>query len=91
MSMAHKKILKKYDIPQNKEREALEERLAEWEAAVGEQAFRGGESPDLSDISVFGCVDGLRELPIYGELEGRAKFGSWLRRMDGAMAERKGE
>lgn len=83
MAMAHGKIKKKYGM--DDERQALDEVVATWTAAVGAGPFRGGSSPDLSDLAVFGCLRGLQHLPIYEELQSRPNFGPWLERMSAAV------
>ncbi|KAH8098269.1 helicase [Aureococcus anophagefferens] len=53
MSMAHGKIKQKYGI--DDERAALMEKLAVWDAELGDRDFRGGDAPDLGDVTVFGA------------------------------------
>lgn len=83
MSMAHGKIIKKYNIEASKEREYLWTKVEQWETAVGDQKFRGGDAaPDVSDVAVFGCVNGLKELPLHTELMARPAFRAWYERME---------
>ena len=77
------KILKKYGMEKGKEREALWAKVSLWEEAVGGGQFRGGSAPDLSDISVYGMVKGLENLPIHGELMAKhADFARWYGRVE---------
>ena len=39
-----------------------------WTAEVGSKAFRGGDQPDLSDLAVFGCIRGIKDLPLHAEM-----------------------
>lgn len=84
MSMAHGKIKKKYNIQD--ERVSLQEALNEWEAALSKSSgiFRGGNQPDLGDISVWGVLQAANGLPLLAELKsnGTSKFKTWMIAME---------
>ena len=89
MTFAHGKICRKYGFEATQEREYLWDKVIEWEVEVDARGgkFRGGDKPDISDISVYGCVDGLKELPIYKEiLDTHPEFAEWMARMDKEVA-----
>ena len=81
MSLAHGKIKAKYGI--DDEREALFEKLATWEARIGE---RGGDSIDLADVAVHGVLGAVAGLPARDDVvEARPKIGAWLERVEAAL------
>ena len=84
MSMAHGKIKQKYGIVD--ERAALMERLAAWEAELGDRPFRGGDRPDLGDVAVFGVLGAVEGLPAREDVVERSpKVGAWIDRVDAAL------
>lgn len=84
MSLAHGKIKKKYGIAD--ERAALFEKLATWEARVGDRPFRGGDAPDLADVAVHGVLGAVAGLPARDDLvRARPRTAEWLERVDAAL------
>ena len=84
MSLAHGKIKAKYDI--DDEREALFEKLATWEARIGDRPFRGGDAPDLADVAVHGVLGAVAGLPARDDVvEAHPKIGAWLERVEAAL------
>ena len=84
MSLAHGKIKKKYNIED--ERAALFDKLATWEARVGDRPFRGGDAPDLADVAVHGVLGAVAGLPARDDVvEAHPKIGAWLERVEAAL------
>ena len=84
MSLAHGKIKRKYGIED--ERAALFEKLATWEARIGDRPFRGGDAPDLADVAVHGVLGAVAGLPARDDVvEAHPKIGAWLGRVEAAL------
>jgi len=84
MSLAHGKIKRKYGIED--ERAALFEKLATWEARIGDRPFRGGDAPDLADVAVHGVLGAVAGLPARDDVvEAHPKIGAWLERVEAAL------
>ena len=84
MSMAHGKIKQKYGI--DDERAALMEKLAVWDAELGDRDFRGGDAPDLGDVTVFGDLGAVGGLPAREDVvRDSPKVAAWLARVDAAL------
>ena len=84
MSMAHGKIKQKYGI--DDERAALMEKLAVWDAELGDRDFRGGDAPDLGDVTVFGVLGAVGGLPAREDVvRDSPKVAAWLARVDATL------
>ena len=84
MSLAHGKIKKKYNIED--ERAALFDKLATWEARIGDRPFRGGDAMDLADVAVHGVLGAVAGLPARDDVvEAHPKIGAWLERVEAAL------
>ena len=84
MSMAHGKIIKKYNITD--ERQALRDKVAAWEGALGKNDFRGGAAPDLGDVAVFGILDALKGLGAHRDILAQSpRLADWSSAMEEAL------
>ncbi|CAM9650126.1 unnamed protein product [Discosporangium mesarthrocarpum] len=81
MWAAQGKIKKKYAIED--EREALFTALKDWTDALGrgDGPFVGGQTPNLGDLCVFGCINAIEGLDTHREVLEQPGFGPWYASM----------
>ena len=88
MRLANGKIKKKYNIED--ERAALIEVANEWvRDGINGKKFHGGDSPDLADVSVYGCLKSIQSFTTFGWLVGEADRNLliWFNRMKQEIGE----
>ena len=82
MRVANGKIKKKYKI--DDEREALVNCVNVWvREGLQSKMFHGGESPDLADVAVYGCLKSIEKFTTFAWLLGDAdkELLVWYNRM----------
>lgn len=88
MRAANGKIKKKYNIED--ERSALVNCVNSWiREGLNSQKFHGGDSPDLADVTVYGCLRSIEKFTTFGELLGAAdkELLIWYNRMRQSIPE----
>lgn len=86
MRLANGKIKKKYNIED--EREALVNCVNVWiRDGLRTQMFHGGDSPDLADVAVYGCLKSIENFTTFAWLLGDAdkELLVWYNRMREAI------
>uniref|UniRef100_T1IVN5 Glutaredoxin domain-containing protein n=1 Tax=Strigamia maritima TaxID=126957 RepID=T1IVN5_STRMM len=73
--------LKKRHGLKNDVRESLYDACREWMREVGRKPFRGGLTPDLSDLAVFGVLNSMEGLQAFEDAKAKTKIGEWYDRM----------
>lgn len=63
------------------ERQVLYDAVNEWVRAVDDQAFLGGEQPNLADITVFGVLRSIETLATFQDLKNHTSIVPWYDRM----------
>jgi microsomal prostaglandin-E synthase 2 len=86
MRVANGKIKKKYSIED--EREALVNCVNRWvRDGLRSRIFHGGDSPDLADVAVYGCLKSIEKFTTFAWLLGEADKDLllWYNRMRQAI------
>ncbi len=58
----------------------LQKCLKDWEEAVGDKKFLGGDKPNAADLSIFGILKSIEELPAFILIKKQAKVYNWYQR-----------
>eukprot|EP00163_Fabomonas_tropica_P012365 TRINITY_DN2363_c0_g1_i1.p1 TRINITY_DN2363_c0_g1~~TRINITY_DN2363_c0_g1_i1.p1 ORF type:complete len:267 (-),score=44.68 TRINITY_DN2363_c0_g1_i1:147-947(-) len=74
-----KKLKKKHGFTDDV-RMHLIEAVNEWLAAVGDQPFHGGDSPNAADLSVYGALSSIEGLAAWGDLTASTQVEGWYQR-----------
>ena len=83
MRLANGRIKKKYHIED--ERVALTNTINQWtRQGLAGKKFHGGDSPDLSDVAVYGCLKSIEQFTSFAWLIGEADKALlvWFNRME---------
>ena len=75
------KLKKKYGIPDDGERQALYDAVAEWTGTLQGRSFLGGAAPNLADVSVFGVLRSLEGYPTFDDMVANTDILPWYERM----------
>jgi len=79
------RLKKKHNIVD--EREALYACAREWEAALGDRKFLGGQQPNLGDLAVFGVLRSIEGLDAYADMRAATGIGRWYDDMRAVVGE----
>ncbi|KAG8460570.1 hypothetical protein KFE25_011345 [Diacronema lutheri] len=83
MVFAQGKIKKKYNIVD--ERAEMFAKLREWSVEVGDRRFHGGDQPDLADLSVYGCLRGIKATSTHAQIMAETDLQPWYQRVEAAV------